>query len=266
MRKIFAIIVLSVVAVAIVWAGELTGREVIEKAMKRYRGDDSILTVILTKTKMDDPSNKRRFEIKTYRISRPEVQKALVAVRKSNKPGSKPLLFLVWDWQDEKRKDQLWIGMFSQNKYYQISSVDAEKRTEQFGFSIEEMKTRDLDAATHTNEGIVKYEGERVYKVVTVPKNPKKEGFSKLVSFIRPDSWTAAFIKFVGLNGKTEKTLRVKRIEKVDGIWTEMTGEHKDFKKRYIVNFEVKRIEYNKRLPSKLFSFTELPKQVLEGN
>ena len=62
MRKIIAIIVLSLAAVAILRAGELTGREVIEKAMKRYRGDDSILTVTLTKTKMDDPSSKRRRE------------------------------------------------------------------------------------------------------------------------------------------------------------------------------------------------------------
>jgi hypothetical protein len=251
-------------AVAIV-AGELTGKDVLEKAMKRYRGDDSILTVILTKAKMDNPSDKKSFEITTYRQSRPEMIKALVAIKKAGDTTSKPILFLVWDWADKNREDQLWYCLPSLGKYNKISSEIGEQKTEQFGFSIEEMKVKDLDRATHTLEGLVDFEGERCYKVVSTPKQPEAEGFSKLVSFIRPDSWTAAKLEYTGLDGKPLKILRVTKIQKVDGIWTEMSGSHENYKKRTVVNFEVKRIEYNKKLSSDLFSFNAPPKEILEG-
>ncbi|GEM_PF-2357686 len=264
MRRMIPIIVL-VTAVAVV-AGQLTGRDVLEKAIKRYRGDDSVLTVILTKVKMENPTKKKRFLITTYSKSRPEIVKALVAVRRAGSPESKPILFLVWDWQDTKRNDQLWFCLPSIGKYNRISAEKGESMTEKYGFSIEEMKTRDLDLADHTLEGTVEIGGEKVYKVVSIPKRPKKEGFSKLEVFIRPGNWTLAKAKYIDLDGKKLKVFRVTRIEKVDGIWSEMAGEHKDYEKRTIVTFNVKKIEYNKKLSSSLFNFTKPPKHILEGN
>jgi len=264
MKRTIFIIVFVFTAVSII-AADLSGKDVLEKAIKRYRGDDSTMTVILTKAKMDNPADKKSFEITTYRQSRPEIIKALVAVKKAGDSTSKPILFLVWDWADQKKEDQLWYCLPSLGKYNKISSEVGEQKTEQFGFSIEEMKMRDLDRASHTLEGLVDFEGERCYKVVSVPKEPQVEGFSKVISYIRPESWTASKVEYTGLDGKPLKILRVTKVEKVDGIWTEMAGKHENYKKRSFVTFEVKHIKYNKKLSSDLFSFNTPPKEILEG-
>jgi len=172
----------------------------------------------------------------------------------------------VWDWQDPKKEDQLWYCLPSIGNYNKISSDAGEKMTEKYGFSIEEMKTRDLDRAIHTGEGLVDYEGEECYKVVSIPKKPKKEGFSKIVTYVRPGSWTAAYVEYTGLDGKPLKKIRVNKIEQIDGIWSEMAGKQEDYEKKYSVTFQIKSIDYKKRLPSKLFSFNEPPKDILEGN
>lgn len=265
--RIKYIIGLSLLLSAAAWlyAADLTGREVLEKALKRYRGDDSTITILLTKSKLDNPADKKQFEITTFSLARPDVTKALVSIKRVKAADSKPILFLVWDWQDPKRADQLWYYLPSLGKYNSISSDSGEKMTEEFGFSIEEMKSRNLDAATHTNEGLVDYQGEKCYKIVSVPKDPKKEGFSKVTVFVRPDSWTAAFVEYIGLDGKPLRSLRVSKVEKVDGIWSEMAGEQKEYSKKYAVTFEMTKAEYNKKISPNLFSFTQPPQQFTGG-
>ena len=86
------------------------------------------------------------------------------------------------------------------------------------------------------------------------------------IPFVRPESWTAASVEYFGLDGKPLRKLRVSKIEKIDGIWTEMLGKQENYQKKFAVTFEFKKVEYNKKLAPELFSFTAPPKSVLEGN
>ena len=104
--------------------------------------------------------------------------------------------------------------------------------------------------------------GAKCYKVVSVAKNPQKEGFKQITSWIRIDSFTPVKIEIIGLSGKLEKRLQVTRLEKVQDIWTEMAGVFEDHKKDSYVTFEVKKIVYNPKLPNELFNFTQPPESL----
>lgn len=262
MIKKTAVIWIIIAAMAV--AATLTGREILDKAIKRYRGDDSILTVQLKKAKLSNPSDVKQFTITTYRKVRPEVVKALVAVSKADDPNSKPILFLVWDWQEKGKEDQLWYCLPSIGKYDRINSAKGEEMTQKFGFSVEEMKTRDLDAATHTLEGEVTENNERCYKIVSVPKDPKKEGFKNITSWIRIESLTPVKVEYTALDGKVSKRFVVTKLEKVQDIWTEMAGHFEDYPKDTFVSFEVKKIQYNPKLSNDLFNFTQPPAELLK--
>jgi len=265
MKRFVIFAMASAVIVGSVIAGELTGRQILDKAMRRYRGDNSVLTVLLSKAQADNPDDRKEFQITTYRQVRPEVLKALIAVNRAGNEDKKPILFLVWDWKDPDKKDQLWYCLPSLGNYHKISIEKGEKMTARFGFSIEDMKVRDLDRADHELVGLVEYNGEKVYKVVSTPHRPKEEGFKEVVSMIRPGSWTAALVKYIGLNGAPLKVLHVYKVEKIDGIWTEMKGRHEDYERNYVVDFELQRVRYNQPLSPKLFVFTEPPYGIVEG-
>ncbi len=266
MKRLVVFTLASAVIMCSVAADQLTGREILDKAMKRYRGDNSVLTVLLSKAKIDNPDDKKEFEITTYRQVRPEVLKALIAVRRAEKRDKKPILFLVWDWKSSEKKDRLWYCLPSLGNYHKVSIEKGEKMTARYGFSIEDMKVRDLDRADHELKGLVEYEGEKVYKVVSVPHHPKEEGFKKVVSMIRPGNWTAALVKYIDPAGDPWKILRVHEVKKVDGIWTEMRGRHEDYEHNYMVDFEVQKVRYNLTLSPKLFVFTEPPYGIIEGS
>lgn len=245
-------------------SAQLTGKEILEKAIHRYRGDDSIITVLLKRAKVSNPNDIKQFTITTYRKVRPEVIKALVAVKKADDPQAKPILFLIWDWQEKNKEDQLWYCLPSVGKYDRINSAKGEELTAKFGFSIEDMRTRNLDEATHKFEGEVTEDGEKCYKVVSIPNNPQKEGFKQITSWIRPESFTPVKIEYTGLSGKIEKRLKVTRVEKIQGIWTEMTGIFEDHRKDMLVNFELKKVEYNPKLSDGLFNFSQPPLEILK--
>lgn len=260
-KRIFLI---GIFGLATAFAAQLTGREILDKAIHRYRGDDSILTVQLKKAKLSNPNDTKTFNITTYRKVRPDVVKALVAVSKSDDPNARPVLFLIWDWQDKKKEDQIWYCLPSIGKYDRINSAKGEEMSQKFGFSIDEMRSRDLDNATHTLEGEVTETGEKCYKVVSAPKDTKKEGFKQITSWIRIESFTPVKIEYVALDGKVEKRLVISRLEKIQDIWTEMGGHFEDYLKDSFVSFEVKKIEYNPKLSNELFNFTTPPAQFLK--
>jgi len=255
---------LIVFVCAVAFAAQLTGREILDKAIHRYRGDDSILTVQVKKAKLSNPNDIKTFNITTYRKVRPDVVKALVAITKSDDPNAKPVLFLIWDWQDKKKDDQLWYCLPSIGKYDKINSAKGEEMSQKFGFSIEQMRARDLDNATHTLQGEVIEAGEKCYKIVSVPKDPAKEGIKQVTSWIRIESLTPVKIEYTALDGKIEKRLVVTRLEKVQDIWTEMAGHFDDYPKDSFVSFEVKKIQYNPKLSNELFNFTTPPPELLK--
>jgi len=266
MKKPVIFAVISAIILSFAAAGELTGREILDKAMKRYRGDNSVLTVSLSKAPIGDRDNRKKFEITTYRQVRPEVVKALVAIRRVGRKDKKPILFLVWDWKKFDKKDQLWYCFPSLGDYNKVSMQMGEKLAARYGFSIEDMKVRNLDGADHELKGLVEYKGEKVYKIVSVPHHPEKEGFKKVVSMIRPGNWTAALVKYIDLDGSPWKVLHVYEVKKVDGIWTEIRGRHENYERDYIVDFEMQEVKYNQTLSPKLFVFTEPPYELIEGS
>ena len=260
-KTLFLIFIISI---TVALAGDLTARQILDKAINRYRGDDSKMTAIITKSKLSNPDSVKKFNVTTYRKVRPDVIKGLIAVSKAGDPNSRPILFLVWDWQAEGKQDQIWYCLPSIGKYDKINSKRGEDMANRFGVSVDELRARDLDDAVHTLEPDAVEQGEQCYKIISVPNDPNKEGIRKITSFIRKESFTPVRIIVTGLDGKMDKRLTITRLEKVDDIWAEMAGRFEDYKKDQLVTFEVKDIEYNPSLSNSLFSFTEPPAELIK--
>jgi len=79
--------------------------------------------------------------------------------------------------------------------------------------------------------------------------------YSKKVNWINIKTLLAVKIEFYQ-NGETKpfKQLLVKKIKKVQGIWTVMESVIKDLKSSHETHLQIKSIFYNKNIPSELFS------------
>lgn len=167
--------------------------------------------------------------------------------------------FLSYDYDGERDDDQ-WLYLPALRKTKRIASDDKSSAFMGSDFSYADMTKRELANYQYALLGEQELRGCRVWLVQATPRTPqivKKYGYAKSVLFVRQDNHVT--VRAVHWEDKPNrlKYYDVKRLEKIDGIWTplevHMTSRYgKRFLHKTILTYD--NVRYNQELAEGVFS------------
>lgn len=213
-RAIYFVLSLSVAmgSVRIAFAEEaaapstaLTGAEIIKKSRELiYQIQDQKNKVILYLIEKD--GTKKKIEAsrywKNYRGQSGLDSKLLLIT--DFPPDSRGISFLIWDYSEENKTDDLWLYLPALRMVRRISAQDQNDAFLGSDLTFGDMGQRRLDEDEHKLLREEGYLGTQTYVVESVPKE-KESIYSKKISWISKDNWTVLKTDYYDRNGKLLK-------------------------------------------------------------
>lgn len=183
----------------------LDGTEIIKKSRELiYQIGDQKNKVILHLIEKD--GTKKKIEAsrywKNYRAKEGLDSKMLLVT--DFPPDSRGISFLIWDYSQENKTDDLWLYLPALRMVRRISAQDQNDAFLGSDLTFGDMGQRRLDEDEHKLLREEGYLGTQTYVVESVPKE-KTSIYSKKVSWISKDSWTVLKIDYYDRNSKLLK-------------------------------------------------------------
>ncbi len=243
-------------------ADSLTGRQVMELVDARDDGDRS--TLDMTMVLIDKSGSQRKRTIRSFRMDKGEDTHNIMFFL--DPADVKDTGFLTYDYDEYEKDDDQWLYLPALKKTKRIASGDKSGSFMGSDFSYADLTERKLDAYDYVllKEGDL--DGVPVWIVQATPNNEKEikeTGYTKQIVFVRKDNHVVVRAKSWMKKGRRTKYLEVKKLEKIDGIWTaiemHMTTKQgtKTLHKTVLLSHNVR---YNQKMGDSLFSVRMLEK------
>ena len=269
-HNIFFTLTLCLLLVAIILntapalAGELTAREIIEKADARDDGDNMIANMEMIL--IDKKGQERVRKIKTF--SKDKGKDTLKLMFFMEPADVKDTGFLTYDYYSGERDDDQWLYLPELHKTKRIASSDKSSAFMGSDFSYADMTKRVLDEWKYKLLKEAEVRNHKVWLIEAMPANKTIEdryGYTKSVLFVRQDIFMVVRAVHWVKEGKKLKYLDIKKLEQIDGIWvgTEIhmkTNKGKQTTHRSV--FKWHNIKFNQDLDEKLFTVRRLEKGI----
>ena len=168
--------------------------------------------------------------------------------------------FLTYDYPDPDREDDQWLYLPALRKTRRISASDRGDYFLGTDFTYEDIKLETRlgkEDYTWKTVGRDTVDGHEVYLLQGIPidKETKEElGYGKVLSYIDPDIWISRKGEYWDERMNRLKTIHVKKIQKVDGIWTAHRLEAINHKTGHKTIFEFSDVDYDKPVPDRIFT------------
>ena len=269
-HNIFFTLTLCLLLVAIILnaapalAGELTAREIMEKADARDDGDNMIANMEMIL--IDKKGQERVRKIKTF--SKDKGKDTLKLMFFMEPADVKDTGFLTYDYYSGERDDDQWLYLPELHKTKRIASSDKSSAFMGSDFSYADMTKRVLDEWKYKLLKEAEVRNHKVWLIEAMPANKTIEdryGYTKSVLFVRQDIFMVVRAVHWVKEGKKLKYLDIKKLEQIDGIWvgTEIhmkTNKGKQTTHRSV--FKWHNIKFNQDLDEKLFTVRRLEKGI----
>lgn len=118
----------------------------------------------------------------------------------------------------------------------------------------EDLQDRKVSQDVHTYIGKEKINGVECDVVESVPVKEENSTYSKRKLWIHPSTLIPIRVDFYQGGDTPSKRLKVKKIKKVQDIWTVMAVDIEDLKEKQTTTITLGKITYNVDLPESLFS------------
>jgi hypothetical protein len=203
---------------------KLTGREIMDLVDARDDGDKSVQDMKMVLIDKNGSQRKR-----TIRSQRKDVGEDAYSIMFFLDPADvKDTGFLTYDYDEDERDDDQWLYLTALKKTKRIASGDKSGSFMGSDFSYADMTDRPLDLYDYTLVKETELDGVPIWIVEAVPNTEKEideTGYTKQVFFIRKDNYVVVRAKSWLKKGGRNKYMDVKKLERIDGIWTatEMT-------------------------------------------
>jgi len=245
-------------------AGELTAREIMEKADVRDDGDNMIANMEMIL--IDKKGQERVRKIKTF--SKDKGKDTLKLMFFMEPADVKDTGFLTYDYYSGERDDDQWLYLPELHKTKRIASSDKSSAFMGSDFSYADMTKRVLDEWKYKLLKEAEVRNHKVWLIEAMPANKTIEdryGYTKSVLFVRQDIFMVVRAVHWVKEGKKLKYLDIKKLEQIDGIWvgTEIhmkTNKGKQTTHRSV--FKWHNIKFNQDLDEKLFTVRRLEKGI----
>ncbi|MCF7890513.1 outer membrane lipoprotein-sorting protein [Candidatus Bipolaricaulota bacterium] len=237
-------------------AEELTGREIIEKVDSAPTPETVNATLTMNLINKDGEEKIRKLEA----WKRGNEDSVMVFREPENLAGT-GLLKTVNDEGEEKT----WLYLPSLDITKEMSQEAENKQFMGSDFSYDDLGSRNVDEYTYELIREESSDGETIYVVEGVAKNPEKAGYSRVRSWISEKNWKPKKVEYYDLDGELLKVQRNSSIEKIRDFWVvrKMIMENVQRGSKTVLTW--KEYKINTELPANIFDPEALPELTKEG-
>ncbi len=227
---------------------QLTGREIVDKAYNIPTGDDQ--TSVLTMTLTNKSGQTRVRKIQQFTKDLGDTEKSIMFFM--TPADVKNTSFMNWSYDSDKADDQ-WIYLPALKKVKRISSDSKSDYFMGSDFTYDDLGDRKLDADDHKLLREETVDGVECYVVESVSKD-EDYMYSKTVTWIRKENFIGLKKEFYDEDEELLKTLSIKKLEEIDGIWVITHSEMENVQKNHKTIMELNDIKINTGVPASKFS------------
>ncbi len=241
---IFVLVIFSFSATA----EEMTGKKLAQRVFDRDRGENSVSAsqMVLVNKK----GNKRVRLFVNKRLMEDNLERQIIRFTSPAEiDGTGFLTIEKPGWETEQ-----FLFLPALRRTRRIVSSQKSHRFVNSDFTYEDMERHPVDNYTYKIIGSQKVGNLDCYTLETRPKKGINSQYSMIQSLISKQSLVALFTKYFDKKGKHIKTLKVLKLDEVQGIWTESTVSMEDLKKAHKTYIKLEDITYNTDIDKDLIS------------
>jgi outer membrane lipoprotein-sorting protein len=227
----------------------LTGRQIVEKAYNLPTGDDQVAN--LTMTLINKEGKQRIRKIKKYFKDFGTVEKQIMFF--TSPADVKNTSFMTWSYDDDSKSDDQWIYLPALKKVKRISSDSKSDYFMGSDFTYDDLGDRKLDDDVHKLLREETVDGKKCYVVESKSKD-EDYMYSKTITWIDKSNFVGVKKEFYDEDEELLKTLTIKKVQKISGIWVITSSEMNNVQKNHKTTMVLSNVKVNSGVPASMFS------------
>lgn len=232
---------------------KLTGKDIILEVDNRPDGDDR--KSVMHMTLINKRGRTRERTVLSYQKDYGKDTKAIMLFQKP--ADVKGTSFLSWEYNDPEKDDDRWLYLPALKKVRRISGSSKNDYFMGTDFTYDDLGGRSVDEDIHELLHEEEVDGVKCWVVESAPKD-KDYMYSKVIRWIRQDSYVAAKAEYYDKMGLMMKILTISDVREQDGFWTifKMKMDNKQEKHKTIL--ELEDMHYNTKVKDSMFKVSNL--------
>jgi len=233
-------------------AGAITGREVMDRAKKSNQSDTQVTDIHMLL--IDKKGKEQERAIKIWAEQGAE-DRSLTRFTKPRSVAGVGFLVL-----SEGGHAKRWLYLPKTKKTRMIPEGDKNKAFMGTDFTYYDLSPHDLGNESFDPVTEETIDGHACYVVRGRSKTPESSLYGDVVKFVRKDNYVPIRVDFYDKSGKLLKRSTVLDLQKIQGNWTPMKMRMHNVQTNHKTVMTVKKVEYDVKIPDKIFSKTNLEK------
>lgn len=267
MNKLYGILIILIcifMGISSVWADDIEARNIMQKVLDRDDGNNqtSDMKMIL----IDKNGKKRIRDIRSFKQDRGEDKYSLMFFM--TPADVKGTGFLNYDYDDSARDDDQWLFLPALRKTKRIATSDKSGSFMGSDFTYSDLSTRDLEDYDLFLKKEIDVKGQKAWVIESIPRTKlviKETGYTKSLVIIRQDNYVMIRAIHWVKKGGYLKFFDIKKLEKIDGIWTGTENHMTTKRGKKLVHktiMKISNVKFNQSLDRDLFSIRALEKGI----
>jgi hypothetical protein len=255
-KNILAVFIILITVSNFLHAENLPTGDVIAQHINA-RNEGQAVSRNLKMEMIDSRDKKRVRETRTFRKYYGEEKRSVIFYLQPK--NVKDTAFLTYDYPQTVDDDQ-WLYLPAMRKVRRISASDRGDYFLGTDFTYEDMKLEtkvSIEDYTRRTIGEDEVDGHHCYVVESKPVNDetaKELGYGRIEQCIDDEIWMVRRGRFWDTHGKQLKTIYVKDIRQVQGIWTQHRLEVENHKTGHRTFFTFSKIDYAEGVNDNVFT------------
>lgn len=229
--------------------GTQSGRQLAQQIHDRPDGKDAAATAVMYLTQKGRDSRQRTLAVLRKDKGRDERWSFIRFYR----PADIAQTGLLTKDYPQGDSDQ-WLYLPALGRVRRISSSDKGGRFVGSDFYYEDLQRRAVNEDNHRLLGTSSIGRIRCEVLESTPKDPSSSTYSKRVAWVHPATLIPLQVDFYQGGNRPTKRLKVRRLKRIQGIWTVMDSVMYDLRTGHRTRLALSRVRYNQRLPDSLFT------------
>ncbi len=226
----------------------ISGREVAQKIFDRDNGEDFVAKMKMVL--INKNGRKRVREFYSYEKDYGRLIKQLIRfVSPEDIAGTG---FLSVEKDIGETHQFLYLPALRRSR--RIVSTQKFRRFVNSDFTYEDMERKRVDDYFHTLMGSESRDGFACYVLESKPKQGIRSQYGSIKNWVVKDIFVPIYTEFYDKKGDLVKKYTVKKLSKVQGIWTEMLVEMEDLTRFHKTLLEVIQVRYNTGVKDSIFT------------
>jgi len=252
--KHLAILLLAVFCVfaASLHAQELSGRQIMEKALNKTSWQDMVGNVQLILTNERGQQRIRRIKMYSRKRNANESDMLMRFVAPADVKG---IGFLTIEHQNSDDERYLYLPALRRVKRIASSGKGGNFMASDFTYyDIGKPKLNDWTYKRLPDEAV---NGQACYKLECLPADDqiaKDTGYGKIIRWIRKDIWITVKSEYYDRAGRLWKQLEVPKVEQISGVWFQTDMIMKDVQNNHRSEMRFSDLKVNQNIPKNFFS------------